>query len=254
MENVGPDPRPVARHSRAHCCTRDGHRRECAANRDRGSISFRKCFEHALAGFGSGAPDIALTTLQRYVHISPVPGGSLRGSYGLGRGTAELSDRDGAVEADLDSRTMAGGARVGLFRTGELRVAAQTADGVGTAAMPDVMAEANRARLALEGAWITFSSETVALGTKVEIAGRRDGGDAGEGCGVEVGGELSFRHPPTGLEITGRGRVLATHQASDYEEWGASDDPAHARSRCRDGQRRRPLGRRPAAAPAYVSP
>ena len=156
------------------------------------------------------------------MHISPVPGGSLRGSYGLGRGTAELSDRDGAAEADLDSRTMAGGPRVGLFRTGELRVAAQTADGVGTAAMPDVRAEANRARLALERAWTTFSSETVALGTKVEIAGRRDGGDAGEGCGVEVGGELSFRHPPTGLEITGRGRVLATHQASDYEEWGAS--------------------------------
>ena len=190
--------------------------------------------DHALDGFESGATDIALTTVQPYLHLSPVTGGGIWGSYGRGRGTAELSDMHGTVEADLDSRTMAGGARVSLLRTGGLRVAAkadafsiaidatQTAGGTGSAAMPDVTAEANRARLALEAGWTMFSSQTAALGTKVEVAGRRDGGDAEKGYGVEVGGELSFRHTPSGLEISGRGRMLAAHQASDYEEWGAS--------------------------------
>lgn len=129
---------------------------------------------------------------------------------------------------------MAGGTRLDLFRAGGLRVAAktdafaveidatQTAGGDGGAAIPDVSAEANRARLALEAGWTWVSSQAAALGSKLEIAGRRDGGDAEEGYGVEVGGELSFRHVPSGLEISGRGRLLAAHQASDYEEWGAS--------------------------------
>ena len=46
------DPRPAAPHSRATYRMRDGHRREYAASRDRGSISFRERCRRALADIG----------------------------------------------------------------------------------------------------------------------------------------------------------------------------------------------------------
>ena len=46
------DPRPAAPHSRATYRMRDGHRREHAASRDRGSISFRERCRGALADVG----------------------------------------------------------------------------------------------------------------------------------------------------------------------------------------------------------
>ena len=46
------DPRPAAPHSRATYRMRDGHRREYAASRDRGSISFRERCRGALADVG----------------------------------------------------------------------------------------------------------------------------------------------------------------------------------------------------------
>ena len=49
---IEPDPRPAAPHSRATYRMRDGHRREHAASRDRGSISFRDRSERALADVG----------------------------------------------------------------------------------------------------------------------------------------------------------------------------------------------------------
>ena len=49
---IEPDPRPAAPHSRATNRMRDGHRREYAASRDRGSISFRDRSERALADVG----------------------------------------------------------------------------------------------------------------------------------------------------------------------------------------------------------
>ena len=49
---IEPDPRPTAPHSRATYRMRDGHRREYAASRDRGSISFRERCRGALADIG----------------------------------------------------------------------------------------------------------------------------------------------------------------------------------------------------------
>ena len=49
---IEPDPRPAAPHSRATYRMRDGHRREYAASRDRGSISFRERCRGALADVG----------------------------------------------------------------------------------------------------------------------------------------------------------------------------------------------------------
>ena len=49
---IEPDPRPAAPQSRATYRMRDGHRREHAASRDRGSISFRERCRGALADIG----------------------------------------------------------------------------------------------------------------------------------------------------------------------------------------------------------
>ena len=49
---IGSDPRPAAPQSRAIYRMRDGHRREHAASRDRGSISFRERCRGALADIG----------------------------------------------------------------------------------------------------------------------------------------------------------------------------------------------------------
>ena len=49
---IEPDPRPAAPHSRTSYRMRDGHRREYAADRERGSISFRDRSERALADVG----------------------------------------------------------------------------------------------------------------------------------------------------------------------------------------------------------
>ena len=49
---IEPDPRPAAPHSRATYRMRDGHRREYAASRDRGSISFHERCRGALADVG----------------------------------------------------------------------------------------------------------------------------------------------------------------------------------------------------------
>ena len=183
--------------------------------------------DYSLQDFEEGALDIGLTNLQPYMNWSSAYGQNIWGSSGLGWGTAELSDEHGAVEADLESRMVAGGARTRLFRIGELRLAAK-ADGFAiridaeAAELPDVRAEANRSRLALEAGWDWFSSGSKALYSEIELAGRRDGGDAEEGYGAEVGYELSFRHAGAGLEITNRGRLLVAHEAAEYEEWGAS--------------------------------
>ncbi len=49
---AGPDPRPAAPHSRKRHRMRDGHRRDYAAGRERGSISFTERCQVALADIG----------------------------------------------------------------------------------------------------------------------------------------------------------------------------------------------------------
>ena len=53
----------------------------------------------------------------------------------------------------------------------------------------------------------------------LELGLRHDSGDAAQGAGVELGGELRYVQPELGLTVEGRGRVLATHR-STTEEWG----------------------------------
>ena len=53
-----------------------------------------------------------------------------------------------------------------------------------------------------------------------EVGVRVDGGDAETGTGLEVGAGLRYARGP--ITIEGQVRALVAHEASGYEEWGAS--------------------------------
>ena len=76
-----------------------------------------------------------------------------------------------------------------------------------------------RVRLALEGSHEQRGLWGSILTPALEVGLRHDGGDAAQGAGLELGGELRYVHPQLGLTVEGRGRVLTTHRAAT-EEWG----------------------------------
>ena len=81
-------------------------------------------------------------------------------------------------------------------------------------------ADVTRLRLVVDA---SRSFETEAGGTltpSIEAGIRRDGGDAEEGTGFEVGAGL--RYQASGITIEGAVRTLIAHDDAAYEEWGAS--------------------------------
>ena len=76
-----------------------------------------------------------------------------------------------------------------------------------------------RVRLALEGSHEQRGLWGSILTPALEVGLRHDGGDAAQGAGLELGGELRYVQPELGLTVEGRGRVLTTHRAAT-EEWG----------------------------------
>ena len=80
-------------------------------------------------------------------------------------------------------------------------------------------ADANRVRIIVEGSR-AFETGTGTLTPSAEIGLRHDGGDAETGAGIEAGAGLRFEG--AGFSIEGAVRSLVAHEASGYEEWGAS--------------------------------
>ena len=76
-----------------------------------------------------------------------------------------------------------------------------------------------RVRLALEGSHEQRGLWGSILTPALEVGLRHDGGEAAQGAGLELGGELRYVQPELGLTVEGRGRVLTTHRAAT-EEWG----------------------------------
>ena len=54
----------------------------------------------------------------------------------------------------------------------------------------------------------------------MNVAVRRDGGDAERGVGIDIGGALSFSSES--LNVEARGRRLLAHEEGGFEDWGAS--------------------------------
>ena len=80
--------------------------------------------------------------------------------------------------------------------------------------------DVTRVRLIVHGERTFDRGNGAAFTPSAEVGLRHDGGDAETGTGVELGAGL--RYNAGALTIEGQMRALVTHEASGYEEWGAS--------------------------------
>ena len=94
-------------------------------------------------------------------------------------------------------------------------------DTAATAGMVATEADVSRLRLVLEGSRPVVLATGGSLIPSLEVGLRHDGGDAETGSGLEVGGRLRYASA-WGLSIEASVRGLLAHEASDYQEWGAS--------------------------------
>ncbi len=137
---------------------------------------------------------------------------------GLGRGSAEV-DGSEYVEAQLTSSLVAAGA-VGTLLRGRRTRLSYTADAFLVRGNPEerVSVRVSRIRAGLEGSVLLSRS----LHPYVEVAVRRDGGDAETGLGLEVGGGLRLSTPGSRLRAEVRTRGLVTHAQGGFTEWGVA--------------------------------
>ena len=190
-------------------------------------------------GVDSGNIESTMTTVSPYARVSLTDRVSAWGLVGFGTGDMEVvqaaNDRGGQTErvmrTDLGMRLGAVGGRGALLEgreTGGMDLALK-ADAflVETEAEPvsnegKTTADASRVRLLLEGRRSFETGGGGVLTPELELGLRHDGGDAETGTGVELGGRLSFAAAGSGLSMEASVRALVAHEASGYEEWGAS--------------------------------
>ena len=196
-----------------------------ALSHARGEGSFASAAERA-----EGESEIRLTTVHPYARVRLGERMSAWGLAGYGKGELTLTAAGGErVATDLRMRMGAVGARGTLvpaaagggfelaLKTDALwmRVSSDAAGG-----LPGERADARRVRLVLDASRVVETAGGATLTPRFEAGVRRDGGDTGSGTGLEVGAGL--RYARSAVTVEGRVRALALHEASGYEEWGAS--------------------------------
>ncbi|MCY4097980.1 MAG: hypothetical protein OXF40_06935, partial [Rhodospirillales bacterium] len=148
------------------------------------------------------------------------------GGYGEGTLTVTPANEDGTSQAAMRTDLELAMGAVGLRGTvveapaeGGFELAVKTdAMGVRTrsASVPGLAgasAEVTRLRLGLEGSRPFRFEGGAGLRPRVEVAVRRDGGDAETGFGVDVGGGIAWTDPRRGLAFDLKGRGLVGHDA-----------------------------------------
>ena len=196
-----------------------------ALSHARGEGSFASAADRA-----EGESEVRLTTVHPYARVRLGERLSAWGLAGYGKGELALSGADGKwVETGLRMRMGAVGARGtvvpapagGGFELALkadalwMRVISEAAEG-----LPGARADARRLRLVLDASRVVETAGGATLTPRFEAGVRRDGGDTQSGAGLEVGAGL--RYARSAVTVEGRVRALALHEASGYEEWGAS--------------------------------
>ena len=183
---------------------------------------------YALMGSDRGTIKSALTGVYPYARLRLSDRLSAWGLTGLGSGALTLTRpgqtpidtalamRLGAVGIAGTLLEGAGGLALSV-KFDALWVRSESDAAVGLAG---AVGRASRLRLILEGARPFTVSAGATLTPTLQIGLRRDGGDAETGTGVEVG--AGMRYTAGVLTIEGQVRALLAHEASAYEEWGAS--------------------------------
>ncbi len=179
------------------------------------------------SGETDGELETDLSSVYPYGYWSPRDGLGLWGLLGIGQGDATLSHGATTFETDLDMRLGALGLRQALHSTGEFELALKAdafiveLESEDVPGLPEVTAQARRARLLLEASRHWQVQPEASLSTRLELGVRVDGGDAEEGEGAEVGVGLEYANG-RGLSTALRAHGLLAHKESDFEAWGAS--------------------------------
>ena len=196
-----------------------------ALSHARGKGSFASAAERA-----EGESEVRLTTVHPYARVRLGERMSAWGLAGYGKGELTLTAPGGErVATDLRMRMGAVGARGTVVAAPAgggfelalkadalwMRVSSEAAEG-----LPGARADARRLRLVLDASRVVETAGGATLTPRFEAGVRRDGGDTGSGTGLEVGAGL--RYARSAVTVEGRVRALALHEASGYEEWGAS--------------------------------
>ena len=187
----------------------------------------------AIEGSHAGTVESELTSLYPYARVSLNDKVSTWALVGVGSGELTLRHAQGAmartelttdtamrmgalgVRGEVLTPTEANGLTVAI-RSDAFWVEMESGD---TEGMRAAEGEANRVRVIVEGSR-AFDTGGGTLTPSAEIGLRHDGGDAETGAGFEIGGAL--RYARGSLELEGSVRTLVAHEASGYEEWGAS--------------------------------
>ena len=131
--------------------------------------------------------------------------------------TRLLSGALGGSSRLLSVNELVPGGATALYLKGEGFVTGAWAEESGRIVAQDVGVQ--QIRLSVEGSHEQRGLWGSVLTPALELGLRHDSGDAAQGAGVELGGELRYVQPDLGLTVEGRGRVLATHRSAT-EEWG----------------------------------
>ena len=186
---------------------------------------------YTMGELGSGGISSTLTSIHPYVSYALNHRVRVWGMAGYGSGTLILAG-DETIRTDLDAAMGALGVRGQLLdasrSTGGLTLAVRsdalwtrTSSSLVEGQMLAADAATSRLRLVLEVSRPVVLSAGGTLTPIVEIGLRHDGGDAERGSGLEVGGRLGYS-TAWGLTAEISMHALVAHEASDYQEWGAS--------------------------------
>ena len=180
----------------------------------------------------TGTFETDLLGVHPYASWTPAAGLGFWATGGLGWGGVGIDDSLDALQTSttrLLSGAVGGSSRVlsvddlipggatALFLKGEGFVTGAWAEENGLIVAQDVGVQ--QIRLSVEGSHEQRGLWGSVLTPALELGLRHDSGDAAQGAGVELGGEVRYVQPELGLTVEGRGRVLATHR-STTEEWG----------------------------------
>ena len=185
---------------------------------------------HGDLGNDRGTIESTLTGVYPYARLKMSERVSMWGLVGVGSGEltlrqegrtridTDLAMRMGAVGLKSTVLDGSGPSRVGLNVKSDamwVRTESDSAEGLESAE-----GDVTRLRLTLEGERVFEAGNGATFTPSGEVGLRHDGGDAETGTGVELG--AGIRYTTGALTIDGQVRALVAHEASGYEEWGAS--------------------------------
>ena len=182
----------------------------------------------------NGTFESTLTAAYPYVRLRASEQLSFWGMGGFGAGTMTITQEDDpGIESDISMRMGALGVKGTVLEAppeGGLAVNVKSdvmhvrmeseavTSSIGN--MEGAEADVTRYRLILEGSRAYALAGEATLTPSIEVGLRHDAGDAETGTGVELGGRIAYQRAGVALEAAGR--MLAAHEDSGYEEWGAS--------------------------------